>query len=179
MTIQYVTTKDDLIYYYKYIASKSARITKQRKKGRFRIPVLYLLGAASLAYLSLYGGAAILLLLAVLWALLYPLWVRKHYEKHYKEVVKESAHSSEPVTAIFNSNDIFLQQGTAESKIPTSLIDWISETADYFIIKLQGNSGIYIPKREIENIELLRETLRYIAKQEKANYNSDHNWKWQ
>ena len=82
--IEYNLDESDYLTHQLYMASKSERIKKKRRKSRLLIPILYVVIAVISIIQQNIILSSVFILVAVIWFLFYPLYERNHYEKHYK-----------------------------------------------------------------------------------------------
>lgn len=74
---------------------------------------------------------------------------------------------------------ILLQVKSVAGKFDFNLsqIDFISETNEYFIIKLKIEA-IIIPKKRLENVNILKGDLTKLSEKLNIEFINNLNWKW-
>lgn len=180
MKVNYALDTKDFVTHQLYLASKSERIKKKRKRNQFIVPLIYV----ALGLFLLFGDKTIsgifFFVVALLWFLIYPKWERRRYEKHYKAYVKENFKErfGRLATVEFNNDLIYMKDASSEAKIMTSELEEISEIPTAIIVRFKTGQGLIIPKDKIENINHLRERLQQIAGQLNISYSVEGSWKW-
>ncbi len=179
MILNYSLDQDDFLQYQLYVASKSERIKKQRRK-RWLIMTFAFLALAVvfyrddnhiLMYYFLVAGTANLFF--------YPIYLRNLYKKHYKRYVNENfkRRFGEPCKVIFNENNIETVDQTGETKINLPEITEIDETANYFYLRIKSGGSLIISKSRTD-AEAVRKRLVILSEQLKIEFISEVNWKW-
>ncbi|WNH11526.1 YcxB family protein [Thalassobellus suaedae] len=162
MTLEYSLTNDDFLEHQLYEASKSKRIKSKRFKIRIINPVLFIiLGIFSYLSDNKLFFPLIMLVFAVLWFFLYPIRAKKNHIKHYKNHIKDNYKNriDKLVKLEFNENYIHMHDDTSESKIKTSEIKSLIELKNHFLLKLNTDMSLIIPKRVIENVNVFKEKI--------------------
>src|SRR5688572_6178396 len=90
MTINFYTDENDFLAHQLFVASKSKRIKRKRKRNKIIVPLVY--GAFGLWFLFGDRGslAIIFFIVGLLWFFIYPLWEKRYYMKHYKAFIEEN-----------------------------------------------------------------------------------------
>lgn len=140
MIIEFNYEEKDFVTYQLYVASKSERIIRKRKRNKFLVPVFYIIFGFIYIYIENYLPAIIIILLGFLWYLVYPLWEKRLYIRHYKGFNKEnySKRFGIKATLEFGSEYIEAKEDGSESKVSYSEITEINEIPDLIIIKFKG-----------------------------------------
>lgn len=180
MIIHYKINNDDVVTSMLYKASQSKRLQKHRNTNHFNVPVLLLVIAGCI---FLWGNsllAACLVIMAILWAVLYPSWEKKRFVSHYKAFSKELNPTSDYKATTMEIIEEFIhaQQNDTESKFQGGAIESISEIESLIIISLKDGNTIPIPKRDITDLENLRTALKDISQKHNLPYHLEYNWKW-
>lgn len=180
MQITYAAQKEDFVTFQLYSANHSPLIIKRRKKSRIIVPILYIFLGASAYALHMTNASIVLLIVAVLWYLLYPVWEKGYYRRYFMKHTEEHYKNQfdKPVTTSIEFDVILSQEGENQSKISTKEIESISEIEYLFLIKLLGGVHIIIPKRNIKNEEQLRKHLNDIAQHLSIPYVNALSWTW-
>lgn len=180
MIIQYPLDENDFLTHQLYIASKSERIKKKRKRSRLIVPVAY----AVMAMLFYYQGKVELMLLfliiALCWYTIYPSWERKKYERHYLQFISENykIRIGRMATLSINNDCFMTKDNGGESKILTSETEEIVEIPSLILVRLKSGQSLIIPKNKIDNADEVRITLKELAGILKINYIVEDSWKW-
>lgn len=178
MIIRYSLNKEDYLIYQLFSASKSKKIKAQRRRSYVLLIIAFvLLGFSFFSSNRFYFY--VFLLLAISMAIFYPLYQRKRYENHYKKYIEEhqkNLFGKETLLEITGTS-INTKSHLGEAKLNTTIIENITETQDYFFIRLDTGSSFIIPKR-IDEVEVFKNYLKEFSKSKKIDYIEDLDWKW-
>lgn len=187
MTLQYSLDENDLLQARLYAASKNKRIKKRRRRNWILMTFGYLLwGCLFWSFYKRFSKneflhiACAFFILAILVAIFYPFYQRYYYKRFYKKrIIKKTKNKSEsPSTYTFNDDFIGVKDDVAEAKMKLSNFEKISETENYFYLKIKNSSYFVTPKAKIPSVDEVRNKLSAIAQQFNIPYVSDLNWKW-
>ena len=180
MTISYQLQEEDYLNYQLFVASRSERIVKKRKRNRLLVPVLYVLLGVAFASQASWALAGTFVILGVLWFFLYPLWERNMYVKHYRNFIQEHYKQSRDKTLKLELNREYFwtSDGENESKIQCKEILDMWETGNQIFIRIQGGQAFILPKKSIPELETLIVFLKDLALKLEVKYEVDLNWKW-
>lgn len=176
MILKYKIKEQDFLDFQLFTASKSDRINKKKRNGW----ILLTVGAIVIAFLfylkenttiTIYFG-----FVAVVCGLFYPKYFKWRYKKYYKTYIKEnySKRFGETETLEINDNHILSKDKTGEGKINLSEIEIINETDNHFFLKISIGASLLIPKKELKNVDKLREKFKEIG----LAINNETNWNW-
>ncbi len=159
-----------------FTASKSERIMKKKKNGWILLTVgSLILGICFYMQdniaMTIYFG-----LTTIICGLFYPKYFKWRYEKHYKNYVNENYQKrfGEIAKLEITEEYIYSKDKTGEGKIKLKEIDEINETKNHFLLKISTGMSLIIPKREIDNIDLLKNELTAF----RLKINNELNWEW-
>ncbi|HTO37026.1 MAG TPA: YcxB family protein [Brumimicrobium sp.] len=180
MTIEYNLDENDLLNHQLFVASKSDRIKKKRKRSKIILPILYTVFALILLYDGKHIMSILFLIFAILWFSLYPIWEKRHYVKHYQNFIREhnKAPQERSVTITFGNDFILAIDKENESKISTKEIEEINEIPTTIFVRLKGGKSFILPKEKIANLDQLKTSLKELADYLKIQYLTDDNWEW-
>jgi hypothetical protein len=165
MEIKYKIEESDFLDFQLFKASKSERIRKKKKNGWIFLTV----ASCTLAIyfymqddlnLTIYFG-----LITIICGFFYPRYFRWRYKKHFKSYIKENYQKQFGEIAIMEITEeyIYLKE-----------IDEINETKKHFLLEVSTGMSLIVPKREINNIDLLRNELTEFG----LKINDELNWEW-
>lgn len=180
MTIQFSIDADDFLTHQLFIASRSTRIQKKRRKSQVILPLIYVtLGLIALVQSSIFL-AILFFMVAVLWYFIYPLWERQHYVKHYKEFIAENYKNrlGQMATVDFSDDFILAKDNVSESKVLTKEIEEICEIPSLILIKLTSGPSFVLPKNKIANCDSLQSFLQRLAHRLNIKYEVSETWEW-
>ena len=133
MELNYTLDATDYLEHQLYIASKSDRVKKQRKKSLLMVTFAFL-GLCFLFYTTdnnfmmyYFGG------LCILTFIFYPLYLKRHYYKHYEKYIVDTYKNrfNEPSKIVFSENSIDCFDISGETKNNLAIIEEIVETGKY------------------------------------------------
>ncbi len=179
MKINFTLTKDDLLTFQLFEASKSPIIKRRRTRNWFLIPVIYAASGGYLYYTK--KDARIFMafgIAALAWMLFYPAYSRWLYRKQFERYINknfdtatERTYSLELSAQTMNYFD-----GEAEGKFQYENITSISEIPDHFLVGTSENKTIIIPKSD--KPENNREFILELAARCNSEVSVSTDWKW-
>lgn len=177
MEIGYTLDEDDFLQYQLYTSSKSKTIKRKRLFLWILIPLLYLgLAIFNYVYKNELLFPLILIVFAILWFIIYPIYSKSRYKKHYKKHVKNNYKTRffKPIELNINQNFIEAKDFTGESKINISEIEYLVELKNQFLIHVSSNASIIIPKRDLKEIDDFKNEFIKLS----IPIKDELNWKW-
>lgn len=104
--------------------------------------------------------------------------MKNMYLKIFKKNIKSYENRFNKEVELQISDSVLSVKSVAgEFYFNLSQIDSISETIEYFIIRLKIEA-IIIPKRKLENLEVLKENFIELSRKLNVDFINDLNWKW-
>lgn len=180
MTIKYKLDENDFLTHQLFVASKSDRIKKKRKRSKVLVPLVYI--ALGLYFLieNKYSLTIILFIIGLLWFIIYPLWEKRHYVKHYKGFIKENYKDriGRIGTLEINNDYIIAKDNGSESKILTTELEEINEIPSSIIVRLKEGQSLLLPKDKVSDINSVSARLKELAIYLKIKYDIDEKWEW-
>jgi hypothetical protein len=176
MKIEYKIEEQDFLNFQLFAASKSDRINKKKRNGWIFLTLGSIM-AAMYFYFNLNTAMTIYFgIVTVIFGLFYPKYFKWRYKKHYKAYIKEnySKRFGQIETLEFNKDSIYSKDKIGEGKINLSEIETINETDNHFFIKISTGVSLLIPKREVNNIDELRNKFEEIG----LYIEDATKWKW-
>ena len=176
MKLEYVLEQDDFVNYHLFLISESKQSKIFLNFLRVGITVAFIF----MSYKIYNQGRMFLAIIAGCVAVSFFLFFGKLYKsklkKFYSENVKRdnSNRIGELETIEFENDYLITNTKIGAGKIKVSEIQVINETQDNFFINILNNPTLIIPKRGIENIELVKQKWKDL-KVPMADYLS---WKW-
>lgn len=180
MILTYQLDQNDFLQHQLFLATKTDRIKKQRRKS-------WLIISGSMVLLSLILFQSnntflgyYFLGFAILSLIFYPLYQRRYYKNHYAKFIADNYknRNGETVNVTFTDTTIETSDITGESKINLSVLESVTETPDYFYPALKTGGHLIIPKSKIDDAFQLRSELKQMCEKLKIAYIEDLNWKW-
>jgi hypothetical protein len=180
MTIDYKIDENDFLTHQLFVASKSSRIKRKRRRNKLIVLVIYAVLGILLFIENKYFLSIIFLAIGILWFFIYPIWEKRHYIKHYKEFIKENYKDRlGRNTRLEISNDYILAKDNgSESKILTTELEEIHEIPTTIFIRLKGGQSFILAKDKIANVDAVKATLKELAAYLKIKYITDEKWEW-
>jgi YcxB-like protein len=179
MRLYYKLYQEDYLQHQLYLASISKRIESKRKGNYFWVTLFFAVITVFAFVLQNNILAIISLIIAVITAVFYPIYERKHYKKNYLEFIKENYPNKQDENSYveFKEHELVIHHDYSETTMDYSKIDRIVEIKDYIFVRIGGTSLI-IPNGRIENIDEVRNRLISLAKSQSKEYIKNLNWKW-
>jgi len=180
MTLQYTLDENDFLTHQLYIASKSERIRKIRKRGRLVLSIAYALMALLFYFQGKSSLMIIFLILALCWFIINPFFERKKYVRHYKKFIAEcyKIRIGRMATLTINNECFVTKDDGGESKIIATETEEIVEIPSLFLLRLKSGQSLIIPKNKIGNADEVKNELLGLADFLKISYTVEENWKW-
>jgi len=180
MTINYKIDENDFLTHQLFVASKSDRIKKKRKRNKVILPLIYVAFGLLFLFQDKVSLAIIFFFISLLWFFVYPLWERRHYIKHYKGFIKENYKDrlGRTVTLEFNNEYILAKDNGSERKILTTELEEIREIPTTIFVRLKGGQSLILPKDKITDFDKVKARLVELADHVKIKYDTDENWEW-
>ena len=180
MTLTYSLTEDDYLQLQLFIASKSERVKKLRKRRRIWVTAIFFI--AAIAFCNSFDRIFFyyFLVLAIVSAFFHRNYTAYLYKKHYKKYVADVHKNSfnETINVMFTDEILETADRSGTSKINLPEMEVFSETGSYFYLKLKTGSHLIIPKAQLHNNDEIRTLLINLSKKLNINFLSDLNWKW-
>lgn len=173
-TVQYTINDHDLVNALYYHYHKTGSIRKRIIRGR----VIY--GILAIFFITLSDDSNWVLWFTlvpfiIIYILMYSWYIRYVFKKHCRKVVKHSyANLARENQFQLTDNTItfYTEQGTT-ALAPSGIVE-LCETADYFMLFIQGGQVIPLPKTDFNQ---LVEQLKVYCEQYQIQWSEDANWK--
>lgn len=180
MTIDYKIDENDFMTHQLFLASKSERIKKKRRRNKINLPLFYFAVGLLSLFLDKISMTIIFFIIGLLLFLIYPLWERFHYIKHYKGFIKENYKDriGRIATLEFSNDFILAKDEGSESKISTTELEEICEIPTTIFVRLKGGQSIILPKDKIANFDNVKTRLKELATYLQIKYETDEKWEW-
>jgi len=177
MEIEFSLSRADYIDFQLFAATKSETTRKNRKKGRNRLPIIYLILGTILLTHPDKAYAIIFYVIGVLWYLLFPVFAKKRYARHYEKYVDENFKNrfdtNIKVKFADDHETIEATDFEGESKFKTSEIERIIEIKRFIYIKMNSGSHLILPKYKIDDVDKLKDELEKISKSKSFNIETE------
>ena len=179
MTLQYTLNENDFLQHQLYVASKNKRIKQQRKRtwliysGSFLLLSLMFYQSDN-KFLTYY-----FLIFGLLFLCFFPFYQKWHYKNHYKKFINENYKNrfGQAENISLTEDCIETKDITSESKLNLTAIENITETSDYFYIKMKAGGHLIIPKSGVESVDGLRDKLKRFANKLSIDFILNLNWR--
>lgn len=177
MELTYQLTLEDFLAFQMYASSKSALHRSRRQRGRFLIPIIYVVFAGFIYFSNRLTLLALIFLgIAVLWLLLYPLYAhwlyKRHFTKHLAENYKNRV--GHDLVLKIEEDALWSKDHASESRTVASEFKTITELPNHFFLKLHTDISFIVPKRAIPNQEAFKNRIMAMG----AQYEDETHWKW-
>ena len=180
MTIDFKIDQKDFLTHQLFLASRSTRIKRKRRRSKMAVPLFYLAFAVFCLYEDKVWMSILFTLIAILWFFIYPLWERRHYIRHYKGFIKENYKERLDVIATLEFNDdyILAKDNGSDSKVLTTEVEEICEIPTRIFVRLKGGQSFILPKDKIRDLDNLKLRLKELSNHLKIKYQTDEKWEW-
>lgn len=180
MTIDYKIDEIDFLTHQLFVASKSDRIKKKRKRNKVILPLIYIAFGILFLFQDKVSLAILFYIIGLLWFFIYPIYERRHYVKHYKGFIKENYKDrlGRTATLEFNNEYILAKDSGSESKVLTTELEEMCEIPTTIFLRLKGGHSFILPKDKITDFDKVKARLKEIADHLKIKYNTDEKWEW-
>ena len=179
-TINYTIDQNDELITQLFIASKSERINKKRRKSRITSPILFIfLGLISLISND-YIPLLFLSICAVTYYFIYPKWESRYYIKHYKGIIQDKYGDKQSIQVKFefDQDQLKVKDDLYESIVPSSAVKEFYEIAYAIFIILEDGQTLILPKDKLQNVAEIRAQFTELADHLKVNYHLEEEWEW-
>lgn len=182
MKISYEIKEQDYLTHQLYTASASKLVKRKRLTFWLIVPISY----GILAYLSYFNFkqlnmAYVMGGLALFWLCTYPFYSRWNYKRHYKKHINENLKRQFDQVVNLELRDQHLtitDTKNNSSNITFNSLKEVVELPEHFLVRLESNSSIILPKREFADIKELQKFLGLIVTKHKVPFRKDIKWKW-
>jgi hypothetical protein len=180
MTIDYTIDESDFLTHQLFVASKSERIKKKRKRNKIIVPIVYTAIGILFFLQNNLSLTIMFFIIGILWFLIYPIWEKQQYIKHYKGFIKENYKNQvgRSITLEFSKDFIIAKNNSSESKISTTELEDINEIPSIIFIRLKGGQSFILPKNKIANINHTKAQLKELANYLQIKYEINEQWEW-
>lgn len=176
--IKYILEENDFLQLNLYFFKIEGKLKSIIRKTFITYLIIIFILCGFLIWKNEYFAATTLLVVAAIISIFHSKRMKSIYLKIFKKNIKqyESRFNKEVELQV---SDSLLQVKSVAGKFDFNLsqIDSISETNEYFIIKLKIEA-IIIPKKRLENVNILKEDLTKLSKKLNIKFINDFNWKW-
>lgn len=180
MTLTYQLNQNDFLQYHLFVASQTPRIKKKRTRSWLTVTAsMALLGLlfhrSSDTFLAYY-----FFIFSIVSFVFFPLYQRMQYKKHYKKFIEDSYkdRTGKPVTIKLTDTTIETSDPGSTSTIKLSEMDHITETGDYFYLKLKTGGHLILPKTGINDQRALKHELKQLSNRLQIEFIEVLNWRW-
>lgn len=164
-----------------YNMSKSKIFKNSRKTSLYLLcSIMFLLGLLFIILKNPFISIFFIVLGLVIF-MLFPKYLGFYYKRFFSNMVKSEEYRNRVrqfFEAGFYENSIEMKNESVEVKHNINSFEYITETSDYFYIKLNIGDFLIFPKEQIPNIEIFKNYLNHICIIHNLNYEQEMNWKW-
>ena len=176
--IQYTLEENDFLQLNLYFFKTDGKL----KRVIYRSFIAYLLIIFILCVFFIweneYLPAIILIVISGILSVFHTRRMKNIYLKMFKKNIKNyETRFNKEVQLKVSDTFIEIKSVSGEFNFNLSEIDSISETNEYFIIKLKIEA-IIIPKKRLHDLNLLKESLVQLSKKLNIEFITNLNWKW-
>jgi hypothetical protein len=179
MRVTVVFTKEDLFNNYLFVASKSP-VVKQKRR---RVQIILTVCCAVCALVSFFAEDEFLMWYCIIaglfFLLVYPFVQGLMYKRNFSKHAAERFESLKDVAFDYEiTNEFFSTKSSiGDVVIKTSQIENITETKDYFFVRLLSKDTLTLPKHSFD-YNLLFAQLNEIATANGIHIIKELDWRW-
>ncbi len=177
MKIKYELIEEDLLEYQLYLASKNEKIAKGRKRLQILFPVIYV-GVAIFAWFTSKNliQSSAFLITAGIWYFVFPFIHKMIVKARLKSAIAKTHPNGTTigVEAEFLSNSIKLFDMQKMNSINKNKIIDVVNLSERFLIRMQNNIALIVPKHAVKDETSLVKLLRSY----KVPFVDEIEWKW-
>ena len=184
LDLSYKLYPNDYLQQVLYYNTVSVNSKKQRTRAWLFVIFIIVISNALLLYvfrekieIGHYLGA---IPMSILGIFLFPYFYRTLQKKQLLKFVEETYKNNfgKESNLSFSNENIEIHNSTGESTIKYATIEKIIEISGHFFLVLKAGTYIIIPKSEMSDIGIVKNTLHTIAAENKILYSSELDWKW-
>ena len=176
--IKYILEENDFLQLNLYFFKTEGKLKSIIRKTFIAYLIIIFILCSFLIWKNEYLVATTLLVVAAIISIFHSKRMKSIYLKIFTKNIKqyESRFNKEVELQV---SDSLLQVKSVAGKFDFNLsqIDFISETNEYFIIKLKIEA-IIIPKKRLENVNILKGDLTKLSEKLNIEFINNLNWKW-
>ncbi|MBT2701126.1 YcxB family protein [Bacillus sp. ISL-40] len=164
MEVNYNLTEEDYINFNMFHIKNSQSTMRSLKIQRFSIPIIYIIlsfvlsNIGDIPFLFLFIP---FLIVSIIWVIFYPKYFYKRVIHRIKKMINEGKNDG----LIGEHNIIMTEEGivdstpTGETKVNWSGINNLKEDQEYLYVYNTSISAYILPKRDLKNVEQIRDYL--------------------
>ncbi|WP_091489807.1 hypothetical protein [Flavobacterium phragmitis] len=119
--------------------------------------------------------------LGVISFIVFPQYLGYYYKKHFSKIIKTEDYKNridQSFNISFNNEFIEVKNNHIQAKHNVGNFEYISETNEYFFIKLKAGDFLAYPKEQINDFDTLKTYFKNICTKNKIEYKNEYGWKW-
>lgn len=176
--IKYILEENDFLQLNLYFFKTEGKLKKFIYKTFIAYLLIIMIICTFLIWKDEYLLGLVLIIVTVIISIFHSRQMKKIYLKTFKKSIKQYETRFNKEVELKLSNSIFQVISVAgQSNFNLSQIDTISETNQYFIIKLKIEA-IIIPKNKLENVTAIKDEFLKLSKKLNIKYIYNLNWEW-
>lgn len=176
--IKYILEENDFLQLNLYFFKTEGKLKKIINKTFAAYLILIFIICGFLIWKIEYYSAITFIIVAGIISLFHPKRIKSIYLKIFRKNIKQyESRFDKEVELRISDSILYVKSIAGEFDFNLSQIDSIVETNEYFIIKLKIEA-IIIPKRRLENVNLIKEELRKLSEKLNVIFINNLNWKW-
>jgi len=176
MIIDYKIQENDYLDFQLFTASKSEVLKKTKN-----LSWIFLAMIPTVICIYFYKHDNIIMsiyfiILSAIFGIFYPKYFYWRHKKNYKNYIIKNYQDRFGIKESLEITSEYLvsKNKLGEGKIMINELEEISETKDHFFLKISTGLSLIIPKREINNVELLKKEFESIG----LEISNELTWKW-
>ncbi len=159
MKLEFALEENDFLNYHLFSISNNKKAKKIEKTGKLVLTGFFIYFGLNFFNTGNIELAIVFGVLAILVIIFFNKLYKHHIKKHQLKIIKSSYSKriGEKETMEFTSDYLITEDKTGQGKTKLSEIECINEIPNNFFIKLSNNSSFIVSKKELKNIDDLKE----------------------
>jgi hypothetical protein len=154
--LTYTLDKSDYLAYQLFVADQSPRNRKRRRRLRIVIPLIYVVLGILLDLAGMRITALILVGIAAIWFVSYPVYLRLIYRRHYGGHIDENySQRLERETSVeLKNGELVFSEPTGGGWVKLSEIDRIVEVPRQTFVHFKTGTAVILPRTRLDAVSL-------------------------
>lgn len=176
--IKYILEENDFLQLNLYFFKTEGKLKSFIRKTFIAYLAIIFILCGFLIWKKEYLSTATLLIVAAIISIFHSKRMKSIYLKIFaKNIIQYESRFNKEVELQVSDSLLKVKSVAGKFDFNLSQIDSISETDDYFIIKLKIEA-IIIPKKSLENVNILKEDFTKLSEKLNIEFINNLNWKW-
>lgn len=178
MNLKYSLSRDDSLTGILFLISQAPVTRKRKYIEQYIFPVVYTVMGVILFHINNSGiGIITVILSGIFWIVLYPYISKYSIKRKYIKSTGAPKNNKSEVVLTVNPKNLIVNDETGEAKFSIADITRIVELNNCFLIGINYDRHLTVPKNSIET-ETLNQFIIKISTASQIKVSDMQNWKW-